>query len=312
MIGRGSRSFSSSRATCGMPLVAAGDVHYHVPARMVLHDVLTAIRHGTTVAAAEGTLLFPNAERHLRPLDEIRAHLRRRAGCDRADRRNRRPLPLLARRAAVRISDRARARGPDAARVSRRSSPGKARPSATRPASPEKVRQQIEHELELIGDLHYESYFLTVWDLVRFARSRNILCQGRGSAANSAVCFCLGVTSVDPATSDLLVRAVRQPRAERGAGHRRRLRARAARGGAAVCVREIRPRAGRAGRDGHHLLQPLGDSRRRQGARPVARSGRRAGQARRRLHARAEARAAAAARSASIRRPTSAGGSFTA
>ncbi len=68
----------------------------------------------------------------------------------------------------------------------------------------DKVREQIEHELELIGDLHYESYFLTVWDLVRFARSRNILCQGRGSAANSAVCFALGVTSVDPATSDLL------------------------------------------------------------------------------------------------------------
>ena len=69
---------------------------------------------------------------------------------------------------------------------------------------PEKVRQQLEYELELIRDLRYESYFLTVWDLVRFARSRNILCQGRGSAANSAVCFCLGVTSVDPATSDLL------------------------------------------------------------------------------------------------------------
>jgi error-prone DNA polymerase len=66
------------------------------------------------------------------------------------------------------------------------------------------VRQQIEHELQLIGDLRYESYFLTVWDLVRFARSQNILCQGRGSAANSAVCFALGVTSVDPATSDLL------------------------------------------------------------------------------------------------------------
>src|SRR5262249_42197343 len=69
---------------------------------------------------------------------------------------------------------------------------------------PEKIRRQLECELERIGDLHYESYFLTVWDLVRFARSRNILCQGRGSAANSAVCFCLGVTSVDPVTSDLL------------------------------------------------------------------------------------------------------------
>ncbi|WP_245764717.1 error-prone DNA polymerase [Planctomicrobium piriforme] len=69
---------------------------------------------------------------------------------------------------------------------------------------PDKVRQAIEHELKLIADLKYESYFLTVWDLVRFARSQGILCQGRGSAANSAVCYCLGVTSVDPGNFDLL------------------------------------------------------------------------------------------------------------
>src|SRR5262249_14917121 len=69
---------------------------------------------------------------------------------------------------------------------------------------PDKVRSLIEHELALIAELHYEPYFLTVWDLVRFARSRGILCQGRGSAANSAVCFCLGVTSVDPGRIDVL------------------------------------------------------------------------------------------------------------
>ncbi|MEM9410222.1 MAG: error-prone DNA polymerase [Planctomycetota bacterium] len=69
---------------------------------------------------------------------------------------------------------------------------------------PGKVQTQIEHELKLIDELRYEAYFLTVWDLVRFARSRGILCQGRGSAANSAVCYCLGVTSVDPGTTDLL------------------------------------------------------------------------------------------------------------
>src|SRR5205823_8416719 len=63
---------------------------------------------------------------------------------------------------------------------------------------PDKVRTLIEHELVLIAELRYEAYFLTVWDLVRFARSKDILCQGRGSAANSAVCYCLGVTSVDP------------------------------------------------------------------------------------------------------------------
>ncbi len=66
------------------------------------------------------------------------------------------------------------------------------------------MRGLIEHELHLIAELHYEAYFLTVWDLVVFARSRGILCQGRGSAANSAVCFCLGVTSVDPERMDLL------------------------------------------------------------------------------------------------------------
>ena len=69
---------------------------------------------------------------------------------------------------------------------------------------PDKVRGLIEHELKLIEELHYEAYFLTVWDLVRFARGRDILCQGRGSAANSAVCFCLGITSVDPDRIDVL------------------------------------------------------------------------------------------------------------
>ena len=69
---------------------------------------------------------------------------------------------------------------------------------------PEKVRQLIEHELQLIEELHYEAYFLTVWDLVRFARQRGILCQGRGSAANSAVCYCLGITAVDPERMDVL------------------------------------------------------------------------------------------------------------
>src|SRR5262249_14573097 len=69
---------------------------------------------------------------------------------------------------------------------------------------PDKVRQQIEHELRLIEELRYEAYFLTVYDIVKFARARDILCQGRGSAANSAVCYCIGVTSVDPARVDLL------------------------------------------------------------------------------------------------------------
>ncbi len=154
---------------------------------------------------------------------------------------------------------------------------------------PAKIATQLEYELELIADLHYESYFLTVWDLVRFARSRNILCQGRGSAANSAVCFCLGVTSVDPATSDLLFeRFISRERNEApdidiDFEHERREEVLQY-----VYEKYGRERAGLGGHR-HYLLQPVGDSRRGQGARLVARSGRYAGEARRRLYARAEA-----------------------
>ncbi len=187
----------------GLPLVAAGDVHYHVRSRMVLHDVVTAICHGTTVAAAEGQLLLPNAERHLRSLDEIRTLFA--AAPDAVAR-------------TVEIADRCRFSLDEL----RYEYPTELAPTGQTPLEfltqltwqgaaerypqgvPPKVHRQLEHELALIGELRYESYFLTVWDLVRFARSRDILCQGRGSAANSAVCYVLGVTSVDPATSDLL------------------------------------------------------------------------------------------------------------
>jgi hypothetical protein len=86
--------------------------------------------------------------------------------------------------------------------------------------------------------MRYEPYFLTVYDIVRFARGRGILCQGRGSAANSAVCYALGITEVDPAQSSAAVRALHLEGAQRAAGHRRRLRARAARGGHPVHLRK--------------------------------------------------------------------------
>ncbi|MEX2092239.1 MAG: error-prone DNA polymerase, partial [Pirellulales bacterium] len=186
-----------------LSLVAAGDVHYHVPGRMVLYDVLTAIRQGTTVAAAEGKFLFPNAERHLRSLDDIRA------------------IFATARDAIERTCEIADRCGFSLDEL-RYEYPTELAPEGQTPLEflteltwqgakdrypaglSEKVCRQLEHELELIGDLRYESYFLTVWDLVRFARSRNILCQGRGSAANSAVCYVLGVSSVDPDKNDLL------------------------------------------------------------------------------------------------------------
>jgi error-prone DNA polymerase len=186
-----------------LPLVASGDVHYHAAERQPLHDVLTAIRHGVTVAEADGLSLLPNGQRHLRPRADLAILYH-----DRPD--------ALAR--TVEVAERCffsldelryeypHEIAPDGvalpAWLERLTREGAARryPEGV----PPKVAATIDRELALIRKLDYEAYFLTVWDLVRFARSRGILCQGRGSAANSAVCYCLGVTSVDPAESELL------------------------------------------------------------------------------------------------------------
>ena len=183
-----------------MPLVAGGDVHMHVRARRALQDTLTAIRVGRPVAQV-GFALHPNGERHLREREALVDIY---------------PPELLAR--TVEIADSCKF-SLDSVRYEY---PEELVPAEHTPASwlrhltekgkqrrwpqgvPEKVEQLIEHELALIAELHYEAYFLTVHDLVRFARSRNILCQGRGSAANSAVCYCLGVTEVDPARMQML------------------------------------------------------------------------------------------------------------
>ena len=184
------------------PLAAAGGVRYHVPERQSLCDVLTAIQHRSTVAAA-GEHLFPNAERYLKTPEEIAARFASAPGAiartlEIAERctfsldelryeypkelapPGETPSEYLARLAW----ERARTRYPQ--------------------GIPESVQRLLEHELQLIAELHYEAYFLTVWDLVRFARDRGILCQGRGSAANSAVCYCLGITAVDPQRMDVL------------------------------------------------------------------------------------------------------------
>ena len=189
-------------ASTDVPLIAAGDVHFHLPQRQALSDVLRAVRHGCTVAAA-GELLFPNAQRYLRSPREMALLFARY------------PEALehtleIARQAAFSL-DELRYEYPEELAptgqtpmeyLARRTWEGAA---SRYPAGvPERVRGLIEHELRLIAELRYEAYFLTVWDLVVFARSRGILCQGRGSAANSAVCFCLGVTSVDPERMDLL------------------------------------------------------------------------------------------------------------
>ncbi|MDG2013087.1 MAG: error-prone DNA polymerase, partial [Pirellulaceae bacterium] len=189
-------------AETGMPLVATGDVLYHSSARMPLHDVLTATKHHTSVAQA-GDLLLPNAGRHLQSPE---ARIEQFRACPGAIQRT------------LEIADRCHFRMDQL----RYEYPRELAPAGQTPIQylkrltaagshkrypdgvPGKVQKQIEHELKLIKDLKYEAYFLTVHDLVKFARSRNILCQGRGSAANSAVCYCLEVTSVDPGTTDLL------------------------------------------------------------------------------------------------------------
>ncbi len=185
-----------------LPLVATNQVHYHVPARRRLHDVLTAVRHHTTVANL-GAVRFPNGERHLKSAHEM--------ACLFA------PFPeALAR--TVEVAERCTFTLEEL----RYHYPAELCPDGETPASyltsltwvgarerypggvPDKVQRLLERELALIVELRYEAFFLTVWDLVQYARSRSILCQGRGSAANSAVCYCLGITSVNPDSTDLL------------------------------------------------------------------------------------------------------------
>jgi error-prone DNA polymerase len=184
----------------GLPLVAAGDVHMHLRSRRALQDTLTAIRLRTPVQAC-GHALHPNAERHLR----LRMRLAQIY-----------PPDLLAE--AVRIAERCSF----SLEELRYEYPEELVPGGETPASwlreltenglarrfpngpSEEVRGLVERELALIAELRYEPFFLTVHDVVAFARSRGILCQGRGSAANSAVCYALGVTEVNPAKQQLL------------------------------------------------------------------------------------------------------------
>ena len=184
----------------GVPLVAVGGVRMHEPSRRPLLDVLTAIRRRRPLAEL-GFDLQSNAERHLRSLTQLARFY--------PDDLLQETLTLAGR---CHFSlDQLRYEYPDelvpkgataAAHLRRLTERGMVRrwPRGVPPP----VRQQIEHELGLIAELGYEPYFLTVHDIVRFARSRGILCQGRGSAANSAVCYCLGITEVDPARMEML------------------------------------------------------------------------------------------------------------
>src|SRR5262249_20638821 len=185
-----------------VPLIATNQVVYHDPSRRPLQEVLTAIRHGTTVAEL-GTLRFPNAERYLKSPSEM------------AELFSRYPRAIAN---SLQLADRCRFSLDEL----RYEYPEELCPPGVSPVEhlakltwagarerypngvPEKVETVLRRELELIDEMHYEAFFLTVWDIVQFARGRGILCQGRGSAANSAVCYCLGITAVDPERTDVL------------------------------------------------------------------------------------------------------------
>jgi error-prone DNA polymerase len=187
-------------AESGIPMTAVTGALMHAPERKPLLDTLTAIRLGVPVQQL-GSRLAANAERHLRAPEELQALY---------------PRELLAESARIAARchfslDELRYEYPREL-VPEGQTPAQYLRTLTEqgmqqrwpPGAPAHVRQQIEHELALIAELRYEYYFLTVHDIVAYARGQGILCQGRGSAANSAVCYCLGITEVDPARSQLL------------------------------------------------------------------------------------------------------------
>ncbi|WP_018147723.1 error-prone DNA polymerase [Henriciella marina] len=186
----------------GVPIVAVNDVLYHAAERRPLQDVVTCIREHCTVDEA-GFRLEANAERHLKPAEEM---VRLFKGFEPALRRTQE------------IADRC----PFSLDELAYEYPDEPVPPGTTPQEhieklawegaawrypggvPDKVSAAIRKELTLIGELNYAPYFLTVHDIVAWAKDKGILCQGRGSAANSAVCYCLGITSVDPSVTSLL------------------------------------------------------------------------------------------------------------
>ncbi len=186
--------------TLQLPCVAAGDVHMHRRSRRALQDVLTAIRLNTPLQAL-GFAVFPNGERCLRPLQRLRELY---------------PAPLLEQTLAIAERctfklDELRYEYPEEIVPAGATPTGHLRALTLQgcayrwPAGvPPAVRENIEHELRLIAELKFEPFFLTVHDVVQYARSQGILCQGRGSAANSTVCYCLRITEVDPSRMAML------------------------------------------------------------------------------------------------------------
>ena len=188
----------------GLPLVAATEVLYHTPARRELQDVLTCIRHGAALAAA-GRLTKPNAEHDLKtPQAMAQLFADEPALLERTRE--------VASRCTFDLSEICY-RYPSERLPNGKTSSAWLRELTLRGARerfsgtggvPPAIREQIDKELALIDELDYGGYFLTMWEIVRYCRHEGILCQGRGSAANSVVCYCLGITAVDPTRVELL------------------------------------------------------------------------------------------------------------
>jgi error-prone DNA polymerase len=186
-----------------VPLIAVNDVLYHAPERRILQDVVTCIREHATIETA-GQRLEANAERHLKPPQEMARIFRKAPGAIAET------VNFLARcnfsldeLRATEYPEEVRqgfATPQDALVALVKEGERRRYPNGMRA----EIRQALDKELAVTAELKYAPYFLTVHDIVRFARSKGILCQGRGSAANSVICYCLGVTEVDPEKVDLL------------------------------------------------------------------------------------------------------------
>ncbi len=198
----GEARLRQTAATLGVPTVAAVEVLYHTSARRPLQDVLACIRAGTPLSGA-GTVIRGNAEHELRTVSAMQElfaddplcvrrtlEIAERCRFSLAELRYRYPGEKL----PEGVSERDWLRHQTYAGAQERYGNG----------IPPEVHRQLERELELIAELDYGGYFLTMWEVVQFCRSQGILCQGRGSAANSAVCYCLGITAIDPVRMDLL------------------------------------------------------------------------------------------------------------
>ena len=186
----------------GIPMVATNDVHYHNPIRRELQDILTCVREKCTIHNA-GFRLHANAERYLKPADEMIRLFRHYPEAIQQTRiiadSCRFSLDELKYQYPREVTSNGRSAQEELIHLTWEGARNHFRESI-----PEKVKATIEYELAFIEEMKYAEYFLTVYDIVRYARSKGILCQGRGSAANSTVCYCLGITSVDPSKFDLL------------------------------------------------------------------------------------------------------------